>query len=139
ARLVVERDVPRDDRDAEREAGIADPLDPLRELPGDLGLLRVAVVEAVGDCERLAAGARDVARRLEDRRGTAEARVETTLATGGVERDGESPQRRAQAQDCAVEPGPAHGARADDVVVALVDPAPRADVVRAEQVEQHLL
>ena len=67
-RLVVERDVAGDDRDAERLAGLGHALDRLGELPGHLGLLRVAEVEAVRDRERDGAGARDVPRRLEDRR-----------------------------------------------------------------------
>ena len=65
-RVVVERDVPGDDRHAERLARERHALDRLRELPADLGLLRVAEVEAVGEAERLAAGARDVPRGLED-------------------------------------------------------------------------
>ena len=52
---------------AERLARLRHPLDRLGELPADLGLLGVAEVEAVGEAERLAAGAGDVARRLEDR------------------------------------------------------------------------
>ena len=63
--LVVERDVAGDDRDAELLGGLGDALDRLRELPADLGLLRVAEVEAVGEPDRLAAGAGDVQRRAE--------------------------------------------------------------------------
>ena len=74
--VVVERHVPGDDRDAERLAGERHPLDRLGELPADLRLLRVAEVEAVGERERLAADARDVARRLENGELAADARVE---------------------------------------------------------------
>ena len=75
-RLVVERDVARDDRDAERLARGRHALDRLGQLPGDLRLLGVAEVEAVGDRERLAAGAGDVARRLEHGQRAAGVRVE---------------------------------------------------------------
>src|SRR5437773_278401 len=66
-RLVVERDVARDDRYAERVGRDRDRLDRLAELPRDLGLLGVAEVEAVGQRERRAAGTRDVAARVKDR------------------------------------------------------------------------
>ena len=46
--LVVEGDVARDDRHAERPAGLGHAADRLAELPGDLGVLGVAEVEAVG-------------------------------------------------------------------------------------------
>src|SRR5207302_5734795 len=45
-RLVVERDVPRHDRRAERVAGVRDAQAGLLELPEDLRPLRVAEVEA---------------------------------------------------------------------------------------------
>ena len=60
--LVVEADVAAGDRDVERPAGRAHALDRARELPHDLGPLRVAEVEAVGRADRQAAGAGDVAR-----------------------------------------------------------------------------
>ena len=60
--VVVERDVAGDDRDPERLRGLRDPLDRLRELVRDLRLLGIAEVEAVGEADRLTAGARDVAR-----------------------------------------------------------------------------
>ena len=62
--LVVEGDVAAGDRGAERAAGVADAAARLPELEEDLGLLRIAEVEAVGDAERPGAGAGDVARRL---------------------------------------------------------------------------
>ena len=83
--VVVERDVPGDDREAERLARLRHPLDRLGELPSDLGLLGVAEVEAVGEPERLAARTGDVARGLEDRRRTSGERVERADAIGAVE------------------------------------------------------
>ena len=65
ARLVVERDVAADDRDRERAAGVREAGDRARELPGDVGLLRVAEVEAVGEPERLGADAGEVGAALE--------------------------------------------------------------------------
>ena len=65
-------------------------------------------------------------------------RVERREPPLAVERDREPAQRRPQAQDGGVEARPAHGARADEVVVALVDPGAAANVGRGEQVEQRL-
>src|SRR4029453_467594 len=62
--LVVERDVAGDDGNPERLGSFRYAVDRLRQLPADLGLLRVAEVEAVGERERLASGAGDVARRV---------------------------------------------------------------------------
>ena len=134
--LVVERDVPGDDRDPERLAGGGHALDRLGELPGDLRLLRVPEVQAVGDRERLAAGARDVARRLEHGERTAGVGVEPGDPAGAVEADGEAAKRGPKPEDGRVEPGPADGARADEVVVPAVDPGATADVRRREQLEQ---
>ena len=74
--LVVERHVAGDDRDAERLRGLRDPLDRLRELVRDLRLLGIAEVEAVGEPDRLAARAGDVARRAEHRLHAGGERVE---------------------------------------------------------------
>src|SRR5207237_7956891 len=65
--LVVERDVARDDRNPERLRSLRDSVDSLGQLPADLGLLGVAEVEAVGQRERFAARAGDVARRFQHR------------------------------------------------------------------------
>ncbi len=102
-------------------------------------LLGVAEVEAVGQAERLAAGAGDVARRLEHGERAARPRVEAGDPARPVERDREPAQRRPQAQHGGVEARPADRARADEVVVLLVDPGPAADVRRGEQLEQRLL
>ena len=65
--LVVERDVARDDRQAERLAGQRHALDGLGELVADVSpRLGVAEVEAVGDGGRPGAGAGDVPGRLAD-------------------------------------------------------------------------
>ena len=94
--LVVERDVARDDRNPQRLCRLRDGLDRLRQFPADLRLLGVAEVEAVGQRERLAAGAGDVARRAEHRRATRLARM-ATAGRRPVERDREARARRAAA------------------------------------------
>ncbi len=66
------------------------------------------------------------------------ARRQPAHPAGAVERDGEAAVARPQAQHGRVEAGPAHRARADEVVVAAVDVRPAADVHRAEQREQRL-
>ena len=65
ARRVVEADVAADDRDAERLARFAHPVDDLGELPHHFGVLGIPEVEAVHERERPRARARDVARRFE--------------------------------------------------------------------------
>ena len=123
---------------AERLAGLRHALDCLRELPGDLGLLRVPEVEAVRDRERHPAGARDVPRRLEDGQRAAGPRVERSQAALAVERDREAAVRRPQPEHRRVEPGPAHGPRADEVVVAAEDRAAARDVRCREQREERV-
>ena len=137
-RLVVERHVPRDDRGAERLGGQRHPLDRLRELPGDLGLLRVAEVQAVRQRERPSADAGDVPGCLEHRQRAARARVEPAGPRGGVERDREAAERRPKPEHGRVQPGAPDRARADELVVPAEDPRARADVRRREQLEQRL-
>ena len=84
----------------------------------DLGLLGIAEVEAVGEADRLAAGARDAARGA-DRRLDAGAQAVRLAASRALQRDREAAQRRPQPQHRGVEPGPPHGARADEMVVLL--------------------
>src|SRR4051794_26647163 len=138
-RLVVERDVSRHDRPIERLARLRDSLDRLCQLPADLAPLGVAEVEAVREGERLAARAGDVARRFEDGGRAAGPRGEPAQASGAVERNGKSAYRRPQAQDGGVEAGPPDRARADQVVVAVVDPRAAADVRGAQELQQRLL
>ena len=130
--VVVERDVAGDDRQRERLARLRHALDRLGELPPDLGLLRVAEVEAVGEPERLAPGAGDVARCFENRGSATRERVERADAPRAVEREREAAVRRSQAQHGCVESRPAHGARLDELVVAARHERPRAECIRAE-------
>ena len=88
--------------------------------------------------ERLAADAGDVAGGLEDGERPAGERVERAEPAGAVERDGEASVRGTEAEHGSVEAGPAHGARLHELVVAAVDEAPRAERVRAEQLEQRV-
>ena len=134
--LVVERHVPGDDGDAERLAGERHALDRLGQLPGHVGLLGVAEVQAVRDRERRAAGAGDVARRLEHGVHPGGARIERRRAAGAVQRNREPAHRRAQPEHRGVQSGAPNGARPDEVVVALEDAAAAADVRRAEQLEE---
>ena len=85
--LVVERDVAAHDRHAQRQAGVAQALDRALELPGDVRLLGVAEVEAVGQAERLGAHAGEVARALEHRLGGARVGVAGHAPAVAVDRD----------------------------------------------------
>ena len=126
--LVVEGDVARDDGNAERLTGARHALDGLGELPGDLRLLRVSEVEAVGQRERAAAGTGDVARGLEDGERAAGTGIEKGEPAGAVERHGDAPERGAQLQHGRVEAGPSHRSRLDELVVLAVDPRAARDV-----------
>src|SRR5207248_2476431 len=124
AGLVVEGHVARDDRNPERLRRLRDALDRFRELPADLRLLGIAEVEAGGQRERLAPGAGDAARRVEDRFAPGRPRI-PLAERRPVERDREPAPGRPQPQHRRAEPRPAHRARLDKVVVLLVDPGLR--------------
>ena len=85
AGLVVEADVAAGDRQAELAAAVGQAADGLGELPHDLGLLRGAEVQAVGDGERLRAGHGDVAVGLGEVQLGAGVRVEPGEAGVAVE------------------------------------------------------
>ena len=89
-RLVVEADVAGDDRRAELLAGRRHAADRLLHLVVDVELLRIAEVEAVGDGERLRAGADDVARRLSDGDGAAGVGVEVAVEAVAVGGEGDA-------------------------------------------------
>src|SRR5438132_7264179 len=74
--LVVERDVARNNRRAERLAGLADAADALRKLPHDLRPLRRSEVEAIGDRNRPSAADGDISCGLRDGLFTAFVRIE---------------------------------------------------------------
>ena len=99
AALVVERDVAAHDRHAERAAGVAEPGHRAGELPGDVRLLGVAEVQAVGQPERLGARAGEVGRALEHRLDGAAVGVDRHAAAVAVDRDGD---RRPAAASVAV-------------------------------------
>jgi len=127
--VVVERDVARDHRHAESVGGPSDAFDRLFELPADRRLLRVAEVEAVGERKRLPSRARDVAGGAQYRK-YAGAEWIALARRRSLKGHCEPAQRWAQPQHRAVEPGPPHGARANQLVVLLVDPGLRRAVVR---------
>ncbi len=84
--LVVEAHVAAGHGDPERLARVRHAANRLVERVEDLGLLGVAEVEAVGDCRRLAAGARHVARGFDQRYLSAHVRIEVAVAAVAVTR-----------------------------------------------------
>src|SRR5262249_57507300 len=98
-----------------------DALDRRRGPPADLRLLRVAEVEAIGQRERAAAGACDLARRGEHRAGAGLERVEFA-DSGPVEGHREPSVAWTQPQDARSETRAPHRPRLDELVVLLVDP-----------------
>ena len=88
-RLVVEADVAADDRHVERAAGLGEAVDRARELVHDLRALGVPEVQAVGDADRLGAGADEVAAHLGDGHLRALFGGELDEAAVAVDREGE--------------------------------------------------
>ena len=135
-RLVVERDVPRDDGRLEGAAGEGDPLHRGGELAHDLGPLGVAEVEAVGDGERARARAGDVQRRLGDRVRGAAHRVGEAVPRVDVGREGEPLLRPFHAEDGGVSRRAEDGVRPHAPVVLAPDPGLAAEVRRGEEDEE---
>ena len=136
--LVVKRDVAGDDRRAQRVAGVGDAEAGLFELPHDLRPLRIAEVQAVGDGQRLAADAGDVAGRLGHRVRRAQARLQIDPARIAADAEGHAAcalPGEAHHRRVAL-PGPHRGADADHVIVLLVDPLLGGDGGRGEDQKQ---
>ena len=132
--LVVEGDVAADHRDPELPAGVRKPRDRPVELPGDVRLLGVAEVEAVGEAEGLGADAGEVLRALEYRLDRAHVGLAGHPAAIAVDRDRDRPAGLRDHQHRRVGGlGPARGPRSDHRVVLLEGPARRGDVRGAEQ------
>ena len=90
-RFVVEADVSAGDRDAEGAARVADAAHRLGKLPHDLRPFGIAEVEVVGGADRLAARARDIARRFGDGEHRAAIGIEITEAAVAIDRDRQAP------------------------------------------------
>ena len=136
AALVVQGHVAAHHRDRERPAGVAQPGHRARELPCDVGLLRVAEVQAVGEPERLGADAGEVGRALEHRLDRAVVRVDRHAAAVAVDRHRDRAAGLEHQHGGVGLLGAAHGARADHAVVLLERPPARRQVGAAEQGEQ---
>ena len=91
--LVVEADIAAHDRDGQPPAGFAHPVDRLRKLPHDLGVLGVAEVEAVDEGHRPGPHAGHVEGRLRHDQGGAGPGVEGAPAGVSVRRQGQAPRR----------------------------------------------
>ncbi|ABR10497.1 hypothetical protein MPMin1_gp67 [Microbacterium phage Min1] len=139
AGLVVERDVPARDRGAQGVAAVGEPVHRLTELPHDLGILRGAEVQAVGDRSGHGAGDRDVAVGLGEGELCARVRVELAVAAVRVGRDREPEARLLIDADHAGVVGEAEGRVAEHVVVVLVrDPRRVGEVGGAHEREELL-
>ena len=90
ARLVIERDVAAGDGRAERGAGLGDAVDGGGKLRHDLGLLRIAEVEAVGGGHGSCAGAGHFARGFGHGVHRAQLGIEIRPAAVAVERHREA-------------------------------------------------
>ena len=137
--LVVEAHVAADHRHAQRDTRVADAAHRLGELPHHLGLLGIAEVEAVGDAERLGAGADDVARAFDHGDHCPDVRVQGAVAAVAVDAQRDPLMGALDAQDGGVGPGLDDGVAAHQVVVLPVHPPLRRDVRRVEQGQQRLV
>src|SRR5204863_106783 len=134
--LVVEAHVAAHHRRLERDAGVADALHALLELPHDVGLLGVAVVEAVAHRERPRADRDQVARRLHHGEHGAQVGVEAAVAAVAVDGEREPAAGPRDAQERRVAPGTDDRVAADQLVVLAVHPLARAQVRALEQPRQ---
>ena len=135
--LVVERDIARDDREGEGLAGGADTLDRLDELAHQFRLFGVAEVQIVGGGERLGADGGQVAPAFGDRLHAALQRVGLAIARRHVGGEGQRLGRMAvDAHDAGVAARPLQRIALDQRVVLLEHPAARAQIRRAEQLDE---
>ena len=122
-RLVVEADVAPGHRQPEGAAGGGHPVHGGRERPHHLGPLGAGEVEAVGDRDRLGAGAGDVAGRLGDGQCGPGGRVEGGVAAVAVGGQGDRRAGPGDPEHGRVAAGPGHGPVAHVAVVLLPHPA----------------
>ena len=88
--LVVQTDVAADARDAEGEQSLGHAVDRPGQLPHDLGMFRVAEVQAVDHRQRLGSDHGQVHHRLADRHQSADVRVDSAPQVVAVGRDRQS-------------------------------------------------
>ena len=132
--LVVERDVAGDDGEGERAAGLRQALDGLHELAHDLGPLGIAEVEVVGDGDGVGAHGREVAPAFGHRLLAALEGVGLDIARRHVGRDRDR-LLAADAHHARIAAGDLRGVGADEAVILLPHPAPRAHVGRADDLQ----
>ena len=133
-RLVVEADVPADDRDPQRLAGTRDPQDGFSKRPEHLRALGAGEVEAIRDGGRHRPDARDVLGGLEHGQHPADVGVEVAAPTVAVDRE-RQPDRRSlfEAEDARVRPRRDYGVGLDHVVVLPEHPPLVRDIGRGQQ------
>ena len=136
--FVVERHVPRYHRELQYRAGLPHAFDAADELGHDIGLFRVAEIEAVGDRQRFGAGRRQVAPRLGDGLFATLHRVGEAIARRAVGGDGERLVGAVDADYRRVAAGTAAAQRVghDHMVVLLPDPALGGQVGASQQLLQ---
>ena len=121
--LVVERDIARDDGEGEHGAGFRQAFDGVHELAHDLGPLRVAEVEVVGDGDGVGANRRKIAPAFGDRLLGPLEGIGLDIARCHVGRDGDG-LLAADTHDARVTARDLRGVGADQAVILLPHPAP---------------
>ena len=135
--LVVERDVSRNHRRSERQAGLADAADALRELPHDLRPLRRSEIQTIGDRDRPSSASRDVAGRLGHRLLASLVRIEVAVERIDVRSHRQRPAGSLHAHDSRVATL-RHCDRvcADGGVVLFVDPVLGTEVRGGQEAQE---
>ena len=136
--LVVERDIAGHDREIEGAAGLANALDAAHELAHGMRALGIAEVQVVGDGERRGADGGQVAPGLGHGLPAALDRIRLAIARRDIARHGEALGAVLDADDAGIAAGRDHGIAENQGVVLFIDPALRALVRRADQLQQRL-
>ena len=122
--LVVERDVAAHDREVQLAAGLGHALDGADDLAHDLGPLRIAEVEVVGDGDRIGADRGQVAPGFGDHLLAALVGIGQHIARGAVRRDGQRLLRAVDPHDAGVGAGGAVLQRVGHHVTVVLLPQP---------------
>ena len=132
-RFVVKADVAADHRNPQRPAGPGYAPDAPFQLVIDLRPLRVAKIQAVGQGQRLGAGAGQVTANLGHRNLAAPVGVQIAVTAVAVNAQGDGLAGSLDAQHCGIAAWPDHRVGLDLMVIATIDAVLAGDVGRGQQ------
>ena len=135
-RLVVERDVAGDDREIQGPTGLANATHGHDELAHDLGLLRIAEIEVVGDRQRQRTNGRNVAPHFRHGLLAAEERICLHIARGHVALHGDGLVGPVDAHDGGIATRLLHRVAHDRGIILLIDPAAAREIRRGNKLRE---